>query len=211
MSSHTKSTGRFWYAIAILALLAGWLAAASLLINALRAYPSAIGQAYRSRQQKVEVPGAADLNLTREGAYGVYYEGHEGTYIPAEWPPRLDCRLTAKTSGDDVPLVPDYVPGNRYSTQDGRVGVLIYSTTVQEPGLYTLSCEDPLAARGATHTLAIGPNYVFEFLRVVWQIGGRVLAALAIFCGSTLLAAAIVGLSLLRSWRQGRVSGETAG
>lgn len=198
MSKMTNRPGRLGYALAALVLLAGWLGAGGLLISTLRAYPAAIGEAYKGPQHKVDVPGAAELDLSRTGAYGVYYEGHEGATVHAEWPPQLDCRLTAKATGADVPLAPDYVPGNRYSTMEGRVGVLIYSTTVQEPGLYTLSCDDPLDARGATHHLAIGPNYVFEFLRVAWRLGGSLLGALAIFAGSTLLSAAIVLITFLR-------------
>ena len=63
--------------------------------------------------------------------------------VPAEGAPVLDCRLTSSTTGADIPLVPDYVPTNRYETKDARVGVLIYSTTIENPGLHTLSCNYP--------------------------------------------------------------------
>lgn len=198
---------RLWYGVAVLVLVAGCLAAAAIAVVRLAAYPALIADAYTGPQQKIEVPGAVELDLAREGAYGVYYEGHEGAYIHAEWPPRLDCRLTAKETGDDVPLVPDYVPGNRYSTSDGRVGVLIYSTTIRESGRYTLSCQDPLGAGGTTHRLAIGPNYVFEFLRVAWHLGGSLLGALAIFWASMLVSSVIAAITFVRRRRVRRVAG----
>lgn len=211
MNNHADKMRRFWYGVAALALVAGWLVAGGLLINALRAYPALIGEAFKGPQHKMDVPGTIALELSREGAYGVYYEGHKGAYVHAEWPPRLNCRLTVKATGADVPLVPDYVPGNRYSTKEGQVGVLIYSTTVQEPGLYTLSCDDPLEVKGVTYRLAIGPNYVFEFLRVGWYIGRSLLAALAVFCGSTLLSIATAAITLIGAWQKRRIGVETAG
>jgi len=198
---------RLWYGVAVFVLVAGCLAAAIVIVVRLATYPALIADAYAGPQQKIEVPGVVELDLTREGAYGVYYEGHEGAYIHAEWPPRLNCHLTAKETGDDVPLVPDYVPGNRYSTADGRVGVLIYSMTIEEPGRYTLSCKDPLGAGGTTHRLKIGPNYVFEFLRVAWHLGGSLLGALAIFCASMLLSSLIATVTFVRRRRERRVAG----
>jgi hypothetical protein len=211
MNSQKDRTRHLWYGIAILSLLAGWLAAGSLFLNTLRAYPGSIVEAYKDPRHKVDVPGSADLQLSRKGAYGVYYEGNEGAYVHAEWPPRLDCRLTAKATGADVPLVADYVPGNRYSTKEGKVGVLIYSTTVQKPGLYTLACDDTVAARGTRHHLAIGPNYVFEFMRVAWHLGGSLLGALAICGGSTLLSMAIVVITFLRTRQKRRIDADIVG
>jgi hypothetical protein len=151
-----------------------------------------IAKAYRDPLQKVELPGKADLELSRKGAYAIYCEGQRGTYSHAEWPPTLDCSLTSQTTGEDIPLVPDYVPTNKYSTKDGdRVGVMIYSTTVQDPGLHTLSCDYHDVWTGPRLVLAIGPNYVWELLKIALSTAGSLFGALVVLCGSGTMAVVV--------------------
>lgn len=201
MKGVMKKRRNVWYGAGLLVIVLGWVAAAVVLVVTVRACRDAIAAANLGPQQKIEVPGTAELELEREGAYGIYYEGHRGAYVQAAWPPRLDCHLTAKATGADVPLTPDYAPGNRYSTRDSAQGVLIYSTTVPAAGRYTLSCEDPVGT-GTAHTVAIGPNYVFEVLRLAWRVGGYLLGTAAVLCAATVLslvfAVATVTLFLLR-------------
>lgn len=202
MDRHMIRRHRLWYGVAALVLVLGCLAAAILIISTLTSYPSLIKEAYKNPLQKIEVPGEADIDLRRKGAYGVYSE----TALPKEGPPVLDCSLTSKTTGDDIPLVPDYVPTNRYSTKDGsRVGVLIYSTTVENPGLHRLSCGYPDGRVSPNLVLAIGPNYIFEFLRVAWNLGVSVLGGLGVLCASTTLAVVIAIVGFLRSRAQASV------
>lgn len=206
MDRHMIRRNRLWYSVAALVLVLGCLAAAVLIISTLASYPSLIKEAYKSPLQKVEVPGEAEIDLRSKGAYGVYYEGHKGAYTHAEWPPTLDCNLTSKTTGEDIPLVPDYVPTNRYSTKDGsQVGVLIYSTTIKDPGSHTLSCDYPDGRHGPTLTLAIGPNYFFEFLRVAWNMGGSILGGAGVLCGSFVLSFGIAAFVFLRTRNGGRL------
>jgi hypothetical protein len=194
---------RSWYGVAALVLVLGCLAAAIFIISTLTSYPSLIKEAYKSPLQKIEVPGEADIDLRRKGAYGVYYES---AHAPTEGPPVLDCSLTSKTTGDDIPLVSDYVPTNRYSTKDGsRVGVLIYSTTIKEPSLHTLSCDYPDGRVSPKMMLAIGPNYFFEFLRVAWNMGGSILGGAGILCGSFMLSFGIAAFVFLRTRNGGRL------
>jgi hypothetical protein len=62
------------------------------------------------------------------------------------------------------------------------------SLTVEKPGTYTFACDyqDGRAEPGIL--VALGPNYFWEFLRVVWKIGLPVLGGSSIFCGSVFLA-----------------------
>jgi hypothetical protein len=206
MDRHMMRRNRLWYGVAALVLVLGCLAATILILSTLTSYPSLIKEAYKSPLQKVEVPGEADIDLRRKGAYGVYYEGHRGAYIHAEWPPTLDCSLTSRTTGDDIPLVSDYVPTNRYSSKDGsRVGVLIYSTTINDPGSHRLSCDYPDGRHGPTLILAIGPNYFFEFLRVAWNMGGPLLGGAGVLCGSFVLSFGIAAFVFLRTRKGGRL------
>jgi hypothetical protein len=206
MDRHMMRRHRLWYGVAALVLVMGCLAAASLIISTLTSYPSLIKEAYRNQLQKVEVPGEADIDLSRKGAYGVYYEAAR---VPIEGPPVLDCSLTSKTTGDDIPLVPDYVPTNGYSTKDGsRIGVLIYSTTIKEPGPHTLSCDYSGGRVSPKLVLAIGPNYFFEFLRVAWKMGGSILGGVGVLCGSFVLSFSIATIALLRTKKGGKRKGK---
>jgi hypothetical protein len=204
MKRQSNRNSRWLLCAAALVLVPGCFGAAMLIIPALSSYPALIAEAYHDQLQKVEIPGEADLYLERKGAYGVYYEGHEGAYIHAEWPPTLDCSLTSKTTGDDVPLAPDYVPTNRYQTNSGRVGVLVYSTTIDKPGLHTLSCDYPDGRDGPKLTLAIGPNYFYKFLQVAWNIGSDLLRGVGILCGSFVLALFLTIVAFVQS-RRGRL------
>jgi hypothetical protein len=194
-----KRENRFLWGIAALVPILGCLVAALLFYKSgIGEYPSLIAEAYKSPLQKVEVPGEVDLVLSRKGAYGVYYEGHQSAFVHAKFPPTLDCSLTSKGTGEDVPLVPDYVVSNRYVTKGGRTGVLIYSTTIDTPGLHTLSCDYPDGRVGPQLVLAIGPNFVWEFFRLVWNIGGPVLGGVGVICSSILLSITIALVALVR-------------
>jgi hypothetical protein len=194
MDRHMIRRHRLWYGVAALVLVLGCLAAAILIISTLTSYPSLIKEAYKNPLQKIEIPGDADIDLRRKGAYGVYYE----TALPKEGPPVLDCSLTSRTTGDDIPLVPDFVPTNRYSTHDGsRVGVLIYSTTIKESGPHTLSCDYPDRRGSPILKLAIGPNYTFEFLRVAWKMGGPILGGVGVLGGSVVFSIGIAVLAFI--------------
>jgi len=205
MKINRINTRRLWYGAAILVLMLGCLTSAIITISTLSSYPSLISAAYKSPLRKVEVPGEVEIDLSRRGAYGVYLEA---AHVPIEGPPALDCNLNSKTSGDDIPLVPDYVPTNRYETQDDRVGVLIYSTTVDDPGLYRLSCEYPDGRARSKLMLAIGPNYFFEFLRVAWKLGGSILGGAAVLIGSVVLSFLIALLTFIGTKSQRQVGGE---
>jgi hypothetical protein len=189
---------RCLWGIAALVLLFGCLIAASIIMSAFRDARPQIAEVHQNRSQHVEIPGEVDLELSRKGAYAVYYVRHKGAYIHAEWPPRLDCGLTSKKTGEDIALVPDYVPTNRYWTNDGnQVGVLIYSTTVKNPGLYTLSCNYPNGREGPKLVLAIGPNYILEFLRLAGRMGGSLLRGAGVLCGSFVLSIGVAVLAFV--------------
>jgi hypothetical protein len=196
MDSNRMNGYRLWYVAAALVFVVGCLTATLITISTLTSYPSFIKEAYSSPLQRIEVPGEADIQLRRKGAYGLYYES---THVPAGAPPEFNCNLVSMTTGDDIPLVPDYVPTNRYENKGGRVGVLIYSTTINHPGLHRLSCVHPDGSESPTRVLAIGPNYVFEFLRVAWKMGGKFLGIGGILFGSVVLSIGIAAVTLFQS------------
>lgn len=188
---------RIFYGAAIILAVLGSLLAAFRWANALRAYSAVVAEIRSGSFQMVEAPGEMVLQLARRGAYAIYYAGQPGAYIHAQWPPTLDCSLTSQGMGKEVPLVPDYVPTNRHVFVDGRIGTLIYSTTVDRPGLHKVACGYPDGRLGPMVTLAFGPNSVFESLRAVWGVAGAISEGVAIFCGSLVLSLGIAIAGLL--------------
>lgn len=163
--------------------------------------PAAMAEAYDlDRLTQVVVPGSADLTLSRTGAYAVYYEYRsvvDGVeYVGSETPPPLVCSLTAKATGREIPVVPDFVATNRYYAEWGqRQGVLVMSTTVDEPGDYTFSARYPDDRERPPVVLAVGQNIFWEVGGIVVSVAGSVLSGvlggLIVLWGSVLAAVVI--------------------
>ena len=145
---------------------------------------------------QVVVPGSKEITFAESGAYAVYYEYRsvvDGVvYTGSERPPALACTLTSRASGDEVAVVPDDVPSNAYSTRDrARVGRLIRSITIREPGSYILSCRYADGSSAPKVVLAVGPNLVWEFFGIAARTVVTAAAGLAVLFGSGMLAAIV--------------------
>ena len=106
------------------------------------------------------------------------------------WPA---CTLTSTATGAEVAVVPDYVPTNTYSTVDReRVGVLLRSLTIPKAGTYRLACRYLDGNPEPQIVLAVGPNFVWEFLGIAARTLGTAAAGLAVLFGSGILAALVV-------------------
>jgi len=191
----------WYYGLAALTLVLGCLIATAIVYRGTRAVPASIAEAHDlSRLTQVVIPGSADLTLSRTGAYAVYYEYHsvvDGVeHISSETPPTLECSLALKAAGRETPVVPDFVETNRYSARMGkgkgmRAGVLIMSTTVDEPGDYTFSCRYPNGREQPEIVLAVGQNILWEDIGILMGTAGSVLGGLAILGGSGVVAIVI--------------------
>ncbi len=145
---------------------------------------------------QVVVPGSKDITFAKSGAYAVYYEYRSVVdgivYASSETPPALVCSLTSKTTGADVRGAPDYVRTNTYSTKDReRVGVLIQSISIDEPGAYTFSCRYADDRSQPEIVLAVGPNFMWEFLGIAARTVLTVVAGLVVLLGSGIVAALV--------------------
>ena len=145
---------------------------------------------------QIVVPGSEDITFAETGAYAVYYEYRsvvDGVvYTSSETPPDLVCSLTSKASGEDIGTAPDYVKTNTYSTKEReRVGVLIQSITIKEPGIYTFSCSYVDNSSQPEIVLAVGPNFVWEFFGIVAKLGIPLFVGLIAVLSSVLVAIVI--------------------
>jgi hypothetical protein len=188
---------RWFYGIAILVILFGALISVWYLVDrGIGNYPAMITDAYDEEQHHLSVPGSVDVNLVRKGVYSIYYEINPRSAVvnyPNIMPPAIECSLVSKSTGAKTQAAPDYVETNRYWSKDqDRLGVLIMSLTVDEPDTYTFACNYEDGRSEPNILVALGPNYVWEFLKVAGKISLSLFGATAIFCGSSLMALIIV-------------------
>lgn len=197
------------YVVAVAIPVLGCLMAMALVYNWFPGLPGKLqSRVSIDNLTQVVVPGSKEITFPEGGAYGVYYEYRsvvDGVvYTGSERPPALACSLTSRSSGDEVAVVPDYVPSNAYSTRDrARVGTLMGSITIKEPGRYRFACEYPEGSSSPKVVLAVGPNFVWEFLGIAARTVATVAAGLAALLGSGLLAAVVVIVVTVKRRRLG--------
>lgn len=186
MDTQKKKPSALYYGLGAFSLLIGCLIAAAILVYGARDLPASIAKAYDlNGLTQIVVPGSTDLALSRTGAYAVYYEHRsvvDGVeYVNGETPPSLNCVLTRQNTREEIPLVADFVETNEYSTKDRRrEGKLFMSTTVNEPGNYTFSCQHPDGGDQPKYVLAFGQNLFWELLRSLAGEAGSILGSLAV-------------------------------
>jgi len=203
--SKKRKRRRGWYWLLALIPLLGCLAAMVLVYRWFPGLPGTLeAKMDLENLTQVVVPGSREITFAERGAYAVYYEHRsvvDGVvYRDSETPPALACSLTSQRSGESIDAVPDYVPTNTYFTKDrDRVGVLIQSISIDEPGTYTFSC---LRADGGSQpqaVLAVGPNFAWEFIGIGVRAVFTAAAGLAVVLGSGAIAAlAALAISLKR-------------
>ena len=200
MDTRNTKPSAWYYGLSALILLLGCAIATTVLCFGARHLPTSIAKAYDlDRLTQIVVPGSADLVLSRTGAYAVYYERHsvvDGVqYLGSEMPPALECSLALQDTGREIPVIPDYVETNKYSTIGrNREGVLLMSTTVDEPGNYTFSCRYPDGEAEPKIVLAFGQNLFWEFMAVIIRTAGRIVGGLAVLgaAGAVAIVIAVV-------------------
>jgi hypothetical protein len=187
-----RNQSRWLFGIAGLVLILGVLTSVWIFkISGVAMYPALIADAYREEQYHLAVPGVRDVKLTRAGAYGIYYEHSlvAAAVDPrTEMVPAIECSLISKSTGAKIVAGPDYVETNRYwSKEQGSLGVLIMSATVDQPDSYTFACNYQDGSTEPEIVVALGPNYFWEFLRVAGKISLPLLGGTSMLCGSVLL------------------------
>ncbi len=199
----SKSQGWIYGLVALIPVL-GCLLATAVANHRLPSLPGTLESRINiDNMTQVLVPGSEDITFAEKGAYAVYYEYRsivDGVvYASSETPPALDCTLTSKASSEDIRAVPDYVKTNTYTTKEReRVGVLIQSITIKEPGAYTFACRYTDGSSQPEIVLAVGPNIMWEFFGVVAEYGHPIITGVITLLFTTSVAIVIVILIAFR-------------
>ena len=206
---------RLAYVLAGLVVVLGCIAATIIFGDAASGLPDQFKNAYDVGWIQVLVPGSAELELSRTGVYGIYYEYRsvvDGVeYAGSEIPPDLTCTITSNSTGQEIQAAPDYVETNRYSTNgDRRIGVLAMSFSISEPDTYLFSCEYPDGSTEPPVVLTVGRNIVWELFTIVAGIVYSTLRGIAAMCGSVIVALVIVGAGAFALRRAHRPVGSQA-
>jgi hypothetical protein len=182
---------RWYYGLAGLVFVAGWVLFAVVLFKNL--------SGLADKLQQVVVPGNVELTLSKPGKYTIYYEYRSvvGTRIfsSEESLPGLQCRLVSRTTGSSIPL--SRVTGSSSYTLGGRSGVGVLDFTIDKAGAYELSAGYPEGREGPEVVLAIGQGFTGGILTAVF--GG-----LATVFGSMGAAVAIAVITFLKRMRAER-------
>ena len=164
-------------------------------------YPRLISEAYNGGRHELIVPGETQVLLSRTGAYGIYYAidaTDEDFSSKLKNPPAIDCVLKSHSTHRTIKAAPDYIENNRYSNKNKNlVGVLIMSLTVDHPGAYQFACDYPDNQSGPEIQVSLGPNYFWEFFRIIGKIGLPVLGGIIILSGSLMLSLFLVIIGLV--------------
>jgi hypothetical protein len=182
---------RWYYGLAGLVFVAGWVLFAFVLFKNLS------GLAGQLRQ--VVVPGDVELTVSKPGSYTIYYEYRSvvGTRIFSgeQSLPGLECRLVSRATGSGIPL--SRVTASSSYTMGGRSGVAMLDFTIDRAGVYELSAAYPEGREGPEVVLAVGQGFTRGILIAVF--GG-----LATVFGSMGAAVAIAVITFLKRMRAER-------
>lgn len=166
MSEYKLKPTRWSYVLALLIPIFVCLGTALIVYGNVPKLPGALEALGVKNLTQVVVPGSAEIQFPKTGAYAVYYEYRsviDGvSYFRDEYPPSMRCQLISKRSGEVVKLAPSTVEGNVYIYPE-RAGVMFKRIDIDQPGVYNFSCLYPDGRLYPKNVMAVGPNLVLEF------------------------------------------------
>jgi hypothetical protein len=198
MNGQETGPSRLYYGLAALVFVAGWVLFALVLFKNL--------SGLSSKLQQVVVPGKAELNLAQAGTYTIYYEYESvvgsKVYATGRSLSGLDCAVTAKVTGANVPVSSTTV--NSHYSLGGRSGYSVFDFKIGRPGIYEIAAQYPEGQEGPEVVLAVGQGLTMGVLTTVF--GG-----LAIVFGSIGLAVAIAVYTAVKRHKAMRQARDRSG
>jgi hypothetical protein len=198
MNGQEIRPGRWYYGLAAVVFISGWV------LFGLFLYRNLSG--ISSKLQQVVVPGKTQLSLNRPGSYTIYYEQESvfgsKVYSTSRSLSGLECTVTAKATGEEVALSRAAV-SSRYSV-GGRSGYSVFDFKIDRPGIYEIAAQYPEGQEGPEVVLAVGQGFTMRVLTTVF--GG-----LAIIFGSMGLAVAIAVYTAVKRHKAMRQAQDRSG
>jgi hypothetical protein len=184
--------GRKWYAIALLILVVGGVAAAGVILLGLSGLTRELPQ--------ILVPGDATLTVNRPGTYTIFFERdtvvNGQIYSTSGDLSSLRVRVISP-NGAPISLSEPAV-GTTYSI-GGRSGVAVLACDLSQPGTYALEAGYADGRREPRGVLAIG-------LGVGARIATTILAAFALGGGAALAALVVAAVTFRQRRRAARLT-----
>lgn len=171
MSGKNQKPTRWYYLLALLLPVLACGVTAILIYRSVPTLPGALETIGINNLTQVVVPGSAEINFPKSGAYAVYYEyrsvNNGVNYVRDKFPPRMRCQLTSKATGEEIELASPQAEGDIYVTQNQeRAGVFFKSISINKPGVHTFSCRYADGRSNPQIVLAVGPNLIWEFFNI---------------------------------------------
>jgi len=188
MSENKQKPSRWYYVLALLIPIIACVGTALLVYSNVPELPGALEAVGVKNLTQVVVPGSADISFPKTGAYAVYYEYRsviDGvSYVREEYPPIMRCELRSKGTGKTVKLEPTNVKGNVYITHNpNRAGVMYKQISIDQPGIYTFSCQYTDGRTIPKSVMTVGPNIVWGFFNIAAKpVAASIGGALAFMC-----------------------------
>ena len=197
MSESNLKPTRWYYLVALLIPFCACFGAGMFVVLSIPNLPGALEGMGINDLTQVRVPGSAEILFPKAGGYAVYYEYRSllngEKFAGGPYPPEIDCRLSSRSTGEEVEISSNFVEGNTYSTRnEERVGVLIKSITIQKPGSYIFSCHYPDGETSPKIVLAVGPNIVWEFFNVALKPISAIMVGSLAFISASAISLLIV-------------------
>jgi hypothetical protein len=183
MDTRNVQPSIWYYGLAVLIIIVGFVAFAGYLFSA----ASSIG----SGMMQMTAPGNAEMDLKEPGEYTIYYESQSyfngSVYNTAERIPGLQISVSEKASGQT--LATYTATGTTYSI-GSRTGQSITAFNVERPGIYWINTTYPKAP-GPEVVLAVGRGFVEDIFYLA-------IVAMLILFGSIVIAAIITIVTYTR-------------
>ncbi|MFN2215261.1 MAG: hypothetical protein ACK2UE_19490 [Anaerolineales bacterium] len=197
MSGNKIRPSRWYYLLAFLLPVFACGLTGFLVFRNVPKLPGALDAFDVKQLTPVIVPGSAEINFPRSGAYSIYYEYRSDIYgvryVRAQNLPRIICQLTSKASGEEIELESTFVEGEIYTTQNKeRAGVLMNNISINQPGVHEFSCRYQDGRSNPQIVLAIGPNMIWEFFNLAVKPVAAIAAGLIVFFFMSVISLCIV-------------------
>jgi hypothetical protein len=211
MSGNKEKPTRWYYGLAILLPVLACVVTAFLVYRNVPKLPGALEVFGIDNLTRVTVPGSAEIDFPKAGAYAVYYEYRSVingvNYIRDKYPPRINCQLRSKATGEDIEIASPNIEGDIYATRNQEhVGVLIKSISINQPGVHKFSCRYMDGRSNPQIVLAVGPNIIWEFFNLAAKPVAAFVCGSFVFVGALGVSILIIGLVAFKRHQSKNVS-----